>query len=88
MWLDFSLDRKVQVQMFDYIKNMLGDLPEDMCGTVTSPAADHLFTVSNTGKKLTQEQSEMFHHNVVKLLFCVSRAVPISKLPWHFLLPM
>ena len=69
MWLDFSLDVKVQVQMFDYIDNMLSDVPEDMCGTVTSPAADHLFTVSDTGKKLDCEQSELFHHNVEKLLF-------------------
>ena len=68
MWLDFSLDGKVQVQIFNYIDNILGDLPEDMCGMVTSPAADHLFTVSDTGKKLTCEQSEMFHHNIVKLL--------------------
>ena len=64
MWLDYLLDGKVQVQMFNYIDNMLADLPEDMCGMVTSPAADHLFTVNNTGKKLTWEQAEMFHHNV------------------------
>ena len=88
MWLDFLLDGKVQVQMFDYIDNMLGDLPEDMCGTVTSPAADHLFTVSDTGKKLTLEQSDMFYHNIAKLLFYVNGPIPIFKLPWHFLLPM
>ena len=76
MWLDFSLDGKVQVQMFDYIDNMLNDLPEDMGGTVTSPAADHLFSVSDTGKNLNHEQSEMFHHNVAKLLFLCKRAHP------------
>ena len=69
MWLDYSLDGKVQVQMFDYSDNMLADLPDDMRGMVTSPAADHLFTVNDAGKKLTQAQSEMFHHNVAKLLF-------------------
>ena len=92
MWLDFSLDGKVQVQMFDYIDNMLGDLPEDMCGMVTSPAADHLFTVSDTGKKLTQEQSEMFHHNVAKLLFLCKRARPdiqtaVAFLTTHVMTP-
>ena len=76
MWLDFSLDGKVQVQMFDYIDQMLHELPEDMNGTVTSPAADHLFTVNDTGKKLNREQSEMFHHNVAKLLFLCKRARP------------
>ena len=53
MWLDYSLDGKVQVQMYDYIDNMLAALPEDMRGTVTSPAADHLFTMNDAGKKLT-----------------------------------
>ena len=62
--------------MFDYIDNMLNDLPEDMCGTVTSPAADHLFTINDTGKKLNCEQSEMFHHNVAKLLFLCKWARP------------
>ena len=76
MWLDYSLDGKVQVQMFDYIDNMLEDLPEDMHGTVNSPAADHLFAVSHTATKLTQEQSDMFHHNVAKLLFLCKRARP------------
>ena len=83
--LDFSLDGKVQVQMFDYIDNMLGDLPEDMCGMVTSPGADHLFTMSNTGKKLTREQSEMFHHNVAKLLFLCKRACPDIQTAMAFL---
>ena len=76
MWLDFSLDGKVQVQMFEYIDNMLADLPEDMCGTVNSPAADHLFTVNETGKKLPRDQAELFHHNVAKLLFLCKRARP------------
>ena len=76
MWLDFSLDGKVQVQMFDYIDNMLKDLPDDMGGTATSPAADHLFTVNETGRKLTQTQAELFHHNVAKLLFLCKRARP------------
>ena len=76
MWLDYSLDGKVQVQMYDYIDNMLAALPEDMRGTVTSPAADHLFTVNDAGKKLTREQAEIFHHNVAKLLFLCKRARP------------
>ena len=85
MWLDFSLDGKVQVQMFDYIDNMLADLPKDMCGTVTSPAADDLFTVNDTGRKLTQEQSEMFHHNVAKLLFLCKWARPDIQTAMAFL---
>ena len=85
MWLDFSLDGKVQVQMFDYIDNMLADLPEDMCGMVTSPAADHLFTINDTGRKLTWEQSEMFHHTFAKLLFLCKRARPDIQTAMAFL---
>ena len=92
MWLDFSLDGKVQVQMFDYIDNMLADLPEDMCGMVTSPTADHLFTINDTGRKLTWEQSEMFHHTFAKLLFLCKRARPdiqtsVAFLPTHVMAP-
>ena len=92
MWLDVLLNGKVQVQMFYYIDNMLGDLPEDMCGMVTSPAADHIFTMSDTGKKLTLEQLEMFHHNVAKLLFLCKWARPdiqtaVAFLTTHVMAP-
>ena len=76
MWLDYLLDGKVQVQIYDYIDNMLADLPEDMHGTVTSPAADHLFTMNDAGNKLTWEQAEMLHHNVAKLFFLCKWAHP------------
>ena len=69
MWLDFLLDGKVQVQMFNYINKMLLELPGDMDGIAASPAAEHLFQVSDNGKKLDPGRAEMFHHNVAKLLF-------------------
>ena len=86
MWIDFSLDGKVQVQMFDYIDNMLPDLPKDMYGTAASPAADHLFTVNDTRRKLTREQSEMFHHNIAKLLFLCKWARPDIQMAVAFLM--
>ena len=66
MWLDFSLDGKVQVQMFDYIDEMLTELPTDMDGIAASPSAENLFQVSNNDKKLSHGRAEMFCHNMAK----------------------
>ena len=76
MTLDFSLDNKVQIQMEDYIKNLLSELPADMDGTATTPAAEHLFKVNKTPTYLNENDAMFFHHNVAKLLFLCKRARP------------
>lgn len=77
MRIDYSTPGKVAITMVDYIDNMLRELPEDMAGTATSPASNHLFNVNNDNPaKLDKETSEMFHHNVAKLLFLCKRARP------------
>ena len=76
MTLDFSLDDKVQISMEDYIKNMLAELPTDMDGMATTPAAEHLFKVNETPTYLDKKDAMFFHHNVVKLLFLCKRARP------------
>ena len=76
MTLDFSLDDKVQISMVDYIKNMLEELPEDMDGIATTPAAEHLFKVNETPTYLDEKDAMFFHHNVAKLLFLCKRAHP------------
>jgi hypothetical protein len=43
MIFDFSPKGKVMVTMMEYIKNIIKDFPEEIVGTKTSPAADHLF---------------------------------------------
>lgn len=56
--------------MFDYIlDNMLAQLPSDMNGSTKTPAASHLFEVSNTPDKLDENSAQLFHHNTAKLLF-------------------
>ncbi len=45
MIFDFSPKGKVMVTTMEYIKNIIKDFPEEIVGTRTSPAADHLFTV-------------------------------------------
>jgi hypothetical protein len=77
MALDYAIDGKVQVKMFDYIENMLKELPTDMDGDSVTPAPNHLFEVnSNKPVMLDKEQADMFHYNIAKLLFLCKRARP------------
>jgi len=76
MTLDYSTAAKVKISMLDYIERMLGDLPEGMDGTATTPAANHLFDVNNAATKLDHDTSDFFHTNVAKLLFLCKRARP------------
>ena len=76
MTLDFSIDGKVQISMEELIRNMLTELPEDMDGTATTPAAEHLFKVNETPTYLDEKEAMFFHHNVAKLLFLCKRARP------------
>jgi hypothetical protein len=75
MTLDYSINGKVQIKMIDYIENMLAELPGDMDGESATLAPNHLSEVnSESPEMLNKEQSEMFHHNVAKLLFLCQRA--------------
>ena len=85
MMLDFSLPGKVQIRMEEYIRNMLAELPEDMEGLATMPAAEHLFQINDTRTHLTDEDAMFFHHNVAKLLFLCKRARPDLQMAVAFL---
>jgi hypothetical protein len=76
MIFDFSAKGKVMVTMMEYIKNIIRDFPEEITGTKTSPAADHLFTVRDPSlaKALPEEQAMAFHHVTAQLLFLSARA--------------
>ena len=60
MTIDFSIKSKVKFTMLDYIENMLAELPAGMAGAVRSPAALHLFEVSDDVEKLSAELSDFF----------------------------
>ena len=76
MIFDFSAKGKVMVTMMEYIKTILADFPEEIAGTKTSPAADHLFTVRDPSlaKMLPEEQAMAFHRTTAQLLFLSARA--------------
>jgi hypothetical protein len=76
MRIDYSVPGKVKISQLEYLQEVLAELPKDMDGTATSPAASHLFEVSNTPELLGPEAAEMFHCNVAKLLFVCQRSRP------------
>ena len=76
MTIDFTLAGKVQIRMEAYITSMLTEMPADMDGTATTPAAEHLFKVNETPTYLDEKEAMFFHHNVAKLLFLCKRACP------------
>ncbi len=73
---DFLAKGKVMVTMMEYIKNLTKDFPEEITGTKTSLAADHLFTVrdQSLAKVLLEEQAMAFHRTAAQLLFLSTRA--------------
>ena len=77
MTLDFNTKGKAKIKMIDYLENMLEDLPADMRGVATTPAANHLFDVNTKNPiYLDEEKSGLFHHVVANTLFLCKRARP------------
>jgi hypothetical protein len=76
MTLDYSEDGAVKIDMRDYVKKMLDEMPEKMDGTATSPAAEHLFQIQDNIELLHESKSEFFHATVAKLLFLCKRGRP------------
>jgi hypothetical protein len=76
MIFDFLAKGKVMVTMMEYIKNVIKDFPEEITGTKTSPAADHLFTVRDPSlvKVFPEEQVMAIHCTMAQLLFLSARA--------------
>lgn len=76
MRLDYSKKGEVHITMIEYIDKMLEELPTDMQNEYATPAALHLFKTNEDEVKLDEATSDLFHHNVAKLLFLCKRARP------------
>jgi hypothetical protein len=76
MVINYEVDGKVQIEMFDYIQDMMDEIPEDMAGEASTPAANHLFTINQKPILLSEENADLFHHFTAKLLFLSKRARP------------
>jgi hypothetical protein len=74
MTIDYSFDKKVQINTWNYIKKVMREFPEEIMGVCATPASDYLFKVHEDGTKLNEELAEGFHHTVYQLLFAAIRA--------------
>eukprot|EP00980_Cylindrotheca_fusiformis_P026406 scaffold16075_cov69-Cylindrotheca_fusiformis.AAC.1 len=60
--------------MDDYIEDLIKEIPVDVSkGPSITPAANHLFQVSDRAEKLSAADQETFHHLVAKLLYLCKR---------------
>ena len=85
MTLDFSNNGKFIIDMEEYINDVISDLPEDMSGSASTPAADHLFKTRDNVPKLSEERAELFHKVTAQLLFLSQRGRPDIRTAISFL---
>ncbi len=60
--------------MWDFLKKVREEFPEEITGVCATPANDHLFKVRENGTKLKEELAEAFHDTGYQLLFAANRA--------------
>ena len=78
MLIDYSESGYVRIDMREYITKILDEVPPEMRGRATTPAAAYLFDINENCAKLTEEEARFFHYLVAKLLFLCNQ---IFKLP-------
>jgi hypothetical protein len=69
-------DKKVEISMKPTIQKAINSFPEDLDGTVCSPAARHLWKTNDNSKALDKERSDIFHSISALLLFITKRVRP------------
>jgi hypothetical protein len=76
MTLDFTKKGEVKVTMFDYLRGVINDFPEEITGTAMSPTTTNLYDVRPDKERmeLNEEQARAFHHTIAQLLFATARA--------------
>ena len=74
--VDYSSPGKVIFSMIDYIVKMLDDITEYIKGKSATPAAHHLFAISEDATKLSQSDADFFHHFVAQLIYLSKWAHP------------
>ena len=80
MTIDYSSPVKLIFSMINFIGKMLVDIPEDMKGESATPATHHLFDISEDVMKLSQADSDLFHHLVEQLIYLSKRTRPDIQL--------
>ena len=76
MQLDSRKPGKLIVDMSEYIKTILAELPAEMRGKATTPAAKHLFNVDPNSTPIDKDRAEAFHHITMQLMYLSQRGRP------------
>mgnify|MGYP000055058244 CR=1 FL=1 len=78
MTLDFTVSGQVRVTMLPYVKEIVDLFTQyDNSTSITAtPAAEHLYTVTDKAVPLDEDQKTVFHNYVAKCLFLTKRARP------------
>jgi hypothetical protein len=50
MTFDYSFTREVRINMWDYLRKVIQEFPEEITRTCATPACDHLFKVREDGR--------------------------------------
>jgi hypothetical protein len=77
MTLDYNIPGAVQIDMVDYVKNMVEDFPEELSAKGAQyPWNEQLFKVDKKSPKLNGFKTDKFHSFVARALFAMKRARP------------
>ena len=69
--------------MFNYIGNILNDIPEDMRVESAKPAAHNISDIAEDATKLSQNNADIFHHLFAQLLHLSNQALPHIHWQYH-----
>jgi hypothetical protein len=74
--INFNERNKVKFTMFDYLEDILSEMPSDMEGIARTPAQDDLFTIDELSPLLNERDVDFYHRTTAWLLFAARRARP------------
>ena len=85
MFLDYSEDGVLQVDMRPYIKTILDGMPSSFKGRAQTPAANHLYHVNEHATKLSENDADRFHSITMQLAYLAHRGRPDIRTAISFL---
>jgi hypothetical protein len=71
--IDYSESDKLKFTMYDYLEDILDEMPDNMNGTAPTPASANLFDVDEDSALLNEKQSDFFHRTTARLLFAAKK---------------
>ena len=76
MKLEYRKQGKVKIYMTYYLEIILDNMPENCQGRAITMAANHIFKVNETARKLSEKEAQAFHTIVEKFLFLCKQVRP------------